>query len=211
MDSKLQVMRDTVTILQAGPGQKKGGPPLAKMSSTGVPSAERVLQMVEEEQAKQHSMMDETLEKIQELVELCSNFEEISAYRNVVPRDLSSVLCTEIASHSQGLANIIASQADSFIIQQIIRGEPVDLGPDDPVVDKRQQLVDKSFAALRERLHENYPNAGAIRLEARDLFVSRFNHALQLAMSKHDQVILLLFIDFCVNLYLFIFVLIIFV
>eukprot|EP00604_Paraphysomonas_vestita_P000869 CAMPEP_0174819082 /NCGR_PEP_ID=MMETSP1107-20130205/2098_1 /TAXON_ID=36770 /ORGANISM="Paraphysomonas vestita, Strain GFlagA" /LENGTH=727 /DNA_ID=CAMNT_0016031919 /DNA_START=488 /DNA_END=2671 /DNA_ORIENTATION=- len=189
MDSKLQVMKDTVAILQAGPGQKKGAAPLQKVNSMGVPSAERVLQMVEDENSKHNSMMDESLDKILELVEICSNFEEISAYRNIVPRDLSSVLCSEIATHAQSFANMIASQADSFIIQQIIRGETVDLGQDDPVVDKRQQLIEKSLTTLREKLHDNYPNAGAIRLEARDMFVTRFNHALQLAMSKHDQII----------------------
>ena len=186
MDSKLQVVKDTVSILQAGPGQKKVNP-ISKISN-GTPSAERLLQMVEEENAKQNLIMDETVEKIIELVELCSNFEEISAYRNIVPRDISSVLCSEIATISQTLAAMIASQADSFIIQQLIRGDSVDLGPDDPVVDKRQQLMDKTLTTLRDKLYENYPTAGAIRLEARDMFVTRFNHALQLAMSKHDQV-----------------------
>lgn len=147
--------------------------------------------MVEEEAktAGHIGLHDESMDKIYELVELCNSFEEIAVYRSMVPRDIPTSLCGELANVAQTLAALIATKADSLVIQHIIRGEPLELGPDDPVSEKRALLMEKSVALLREKLEENYPNPNALRLESRDMFVSRFIHAFQLAMTKHDQVI----------------------
>ena len=116
------------------------------------------------------------------------NFEEIASFRNMVPRDMPSALCGDLAGVAQSLAAVLAETADMEVIQKIIRGDPSDISYDDPVTDKRQVLVDKVMIGLRDKLNELAPSVGAIRLEARDMFVTRFHHALQLAMSKHDQV-----------------------
>jgi hypothetical protein len=211
IETKLQGVKDTVTVLQAGGlGNKKiGGSSLSAHSkghgSSATPSAERVLALVEDESRGAGGgaglgLHDDTAlsEKLSELVELCNSFEEIAVYRSAVPKDIPSSLCGEIAIAAQTLSALIASRADSLVIQQIIRGQgegPGD-GPgqgggqlsEDPVADKRAQLMDKTLSSLREKLHENYPNPNALRYEARDLFLSRFAHAFQLAMTKHDQV-----------------------
>jgi hypothetical protein len=173
-------------------GSKKISAAQSKNPSTATaPSAERVLQMVEEEAkgAGNLGLHDDTLDKIAELVDLCNSFEEIAVYRSAVPKDMPSSLCGEIANAAQSLASLLASKADSLVIQHIIRGEPLELGPEDPVSEKRALLMEKTVATLRERLHENYPNPNALRFDARDMFLSRFVHAFQLAMSKHDQVL----------------------
>jgi hypothetical protein len=187
MESKLQVVKDTVTILQAGGATKKTSTSQIKAPAASSPSAERVLQMVEEE-AKGGNPLDDTIEKIFELVDLCNSFEEIAVYRSAVPKDIPSSLCGELANAAQSMAALIASKADSLVIQHIIRGEPLELGPEDPVSEKRAMLMERALSTLRMKLQENYPNPNALRLEARDMFVTRFNHAFQLAMSKHDQV-----------------------
>ena len=44
--------------------------------------------------------------------------------------------------------------------------------------------------SLEESLDDAFPNAGAIRLEARMIYVSRVVDAINAALSKHDQVII---------------------
>jgi hypothetical protein len=192
LESKVQVLKDNLAIAVAGIGPKAkigSGPVLKKQNSDD--SAKRVLSMVENEDANAPAVAidnDEMLEKIAELVEMCTNFEDIANYRSIVPKDMPSALCLEIASCSQGCAAFIASLADRMAIQKIIRGNPSDISYEDPVVDKRVTLQDQFLSELRNKLNENNPGAGALRLEARDMFMTRFNHALQLALSKHDQV-----------------------
>ena len=44
--------------------------------------------------------------------------------------------------------------------------------------------------SLEESLDDAFPNAGAIRLEARMIYVARVVDAINAALSKHDQVII---------------------
>jgi len=41
---------------------------------------------------------------------------------------------------------------------------------------------------LQDALNDTFPNAGAIRLEARNIFVARVIDVINAALSKHDQV-----------------------
>lgn len=43
-------------------------------------------------------------------------------------------------------------------------------------------------ANLQDALNDTFPNAGAIRLEARNIFVARVIDVINAALSKHDQV-----------------------
>ena len=56
------------------------------------------------------------------------------------------------------------------------------------MTDRRENLVNEVMVELRNKLVELDPNAGVTKLDARDLFMSRFYAALQLALSRHDQV-----------------------
>ena len=43
-------------------------------------------------------------------------------------------------------------------------------------------------ANLQDALNDTFPNTGAIRLEARNIFVARVIDVINAALSKHDQV-----------------------
>lgn len=53
---------------------------------------------------------------------MCSNFEEISHLRNNVPQILPSVMCNDLASVCQSLAQILAETADLEVLQRNIKG-----------------------------------------------------------------------------------------
>jgi hypothetical protein len=57
------------------------------------------------------------------------------------------------------------------------------------VNELRIKLMNQTIQGMKKKLHESSPSPGALQQEARNMFISRMQQALQLAMSKHDQVV----------------------
>jgi len=202
-EAKLEVLKDTVLSGGGGAAQgSTGGSKRGKKKNlkgnmgkiSGDDSAKRIIDMIEEEDAqKQETAEDmvvtETADKIDYLVQLSLNFEEIASFRSAVPRDVPNAICYDIAACAQSVASVVAETADLQAIQKMVRGAPQDIIYEDAVTSKRNSCLEQVMVDLKTKLRENHPDAGMLRLEARDMFLSRTYHAFQLAISKYDQVL----------------------
>ena len=204
IEAKVEVLRDTMVNGGGGSAQgasKKPGSRAMKKNLKGNmgkitddSSAKRIIEMIEEEDGqKQETAEDmvigETSDKIDYLMQLSLNFEEIASFRNAVPRDVPNAICHDIAACAQSVAQVVAEMADLQAIQKMVRGAPQDIIYEDAVTQKRNSCLDQVMQDLKAKLREQHPDAGLLRLEARDMFLSRTFHAFQLAISKYDQVL----------------------
>lgn len=205
MEAKVEVLKDTL-VSGGGASSMPGSSKMASSrtmkknlkGSAGVisddSSAKRIIEMIEEEdnqrqESAEDLVISETSDKIDYLVQLCLNFEEIASFRNAVPRDVPNAICHDIAACAQAVAHVVAETADLQAIQRLVRGAPQDIVYEDTVAQKRASCLDNIIKDMRAKLKSQYPDAGLLRLEARDVFISRLSHALQVAISKYDQVL----------------------
>lgn len=205
MEAKIEVLKDTV-VNSGGGSTMQGSSKVAGSramrstlrSSTGKiaddGNAQRIIEMIEEEDSHKQetvedSVMNETSDKIDYLMQLCLNFEEIASFRNAVPRDVPNSICYDIAACSQSVAQVVSETADLQAIQKMVRGAPQDIVYEDTVTQNRKTYLENILQDLRDKLKQHHPDAGLLRLEARDMFMSRLHHALQIALSKYDQVL----------------------
>lgn len=124
------------------------------------------------------------------LVEICTNFEEVAVFRCAAPKDLSKQLCKEIASISSRVAPKLSQSVDVDAIMHLLHNNPENIIYEDNQQDQRMEKIRQFILKIQSLLQSAVPGAGAVRMEARDIFLSKLNHALQLAMTKCDQVIL---------------------
>lgn len=204
IEAKLEVLKDTIVSGGGGPtqgstkGSNRAKKKILKSSLSGKisddNSAKRIIEMIEEEDAQKQEtaedmVINETADKIEYLMQLSLNFEEIASFRNAVPRDVPNAICYDIAACAQSVASVVAETADLQAIQKMVRGAPQDIIYEDAVTAKRNSCLEQIMVDLKTKLRENHPDAGMLRLEARDMFLSRTYHAFQLAISKYDQVL----------------------
>jgi hypothetical protein len=204
IEAKVEVLRDTVVNGTGnsvqGSSMKTGSRTMKKNLKSNMgkisddSSAKRIIEMIEEEDGQKQEtaedmVINETADKIEYLAQLSLNFEEIASFRNAVPRDVPNSICYDIAACAQAVAQVVAETADLQAIQKMVRGAPQDIVYEDAVTQKRNSCLEQVMADLKGKLREHHPDAGLLRLEARDMFLSRTYHAFQLAISKFDQVL----------------------
>lgn len=122
------------------------------------------------------------------IVELCLNFEEISAFRGATVLEIPGAICSQIAQLAQSAAALYAEMIDTEVIKRTLRGKADEVSYDESIDAKRQQLLDDAINDVRRQVQQRYGQPGMNRLEARDFFLRKYAQALQLAMSKFDQV-----------------------
>merc|ERR1712000_174232 len=89
---------------------------------------------------------------------------------------------------AQQAATLYAEMIDTEVIKRTLRGKADEVSYDESIDAKRQQLVDDAINDVRRHVQQRYGQPGMNRLEARDFFLRKYAQALQLAMSKFDQV-----------------------
>jgi hypothetical protein len=139
-------------------------------------------------------------ERMEQMLELCLSFEEITGYRNITPKEIPSKICGEIAVNAHHLADVISSSIDiqsikRSLYQQVTRnggggggGGSVD-GSEDIVNELKKEMIQKTIQSIQKKLNETSPpTPGSLQQEARNMFMNKIQQALSLAMTKHDQV-----------------------
>ena len=189
MDAAVENMRENLDMLGAtgddksversvksiGVSSKKGG--IKKSNSVSSAAKELDPSIYYENQA-------------QFLSDLCLNFEEISMRKALVP-DIPSAMCENITSTAQGICLFIANITDAQMVQDIISSSPEEADyEEDVVVERRQEKLEEFLQLIYGQIYEANSEPGAIRGEARDKFIRQTRKALQLCMSKHDQVLI---------------------
>jgi hypothetical protein len=123
------------------------------------------------------------------IADLCINFEEIAVRKSYV-NDIPSAMCENIATTAQSLAQLIAHTTDSEAVQMALRGDSSTVEYDDALVSSmRQKKVEGFLESVFSTVHGNHDKPGAVRLDARKAFMQSLRKALDLCMSKHDQVL----------------------
>jgi len=136
---------------------------------------------------------NETTEVITEsanfVADLCVNFEEISVRKSYV-NALPSAMTENIALTAQSVAATIAHSTDFEAVQMALRAEPGGLEYDDTAVgDMRQRKIEEFLSHVHLVTHSNHDRPGAVRSDARKAFMTTLKKAVDLCMSKHDQVL----------------------
>lgn len=133
-------------------------------------------------------------QEAQFLADLCLNFEDISLKRKKVS-SLPLAFCQSIAQIARGMAELIAEQADFEMVEQAIaavNGPLVvqDVTYDDAfVVNTRQKKQDEYIDLVLRFVNSQVSNGGVLRSDARQLFIALVRKALDMFMSKHNQVL----------------------
>jgi uncharacterized coiled-coil protein SlyX len=156
--------------------ENNGGPDLPAISGLGMNEEEQ--RIVSESQAKF-------------IADLCVSFEEIAVRKTYVP-EIPPTMCEHIAATSQTLTSVIATCADTDLIQKVLRNSVYD--PDvtsESINERRQQRIDEFVQVVAANVTANNASPGLTRLDAREKFVRQLRKALQMCMSKHDQVLVL--------------------
>jgi hypothetical protein len=123
------------------------------------------------------------------IADLCINYEEISVRKTYVT-ELPPTMCEHVAATAQALAAFIATCTDAEAIQKVLKGGPNDLDYDDTMVSNmRQKKVDEFLEEVLAIVVANNSQPGLTRTDARNQFLKQTKKALQMCMSKHDQVL----------------------
>ena len=172
-----RVSRKTVSALQASNPNNFAG--AGATSSAGDPTGS----MATDEQP-------ELLRQSSDFIaDLCINYEEIAVRKSYV-NDIPSAMCENIATTAQQIAQFIAHQTDCEAVQIVLRNDPTQVEYDDTLVSgMRQKKMEEFLESVFGSIHANNSKPGAIRSDARKAFMQSLRRALDLCMSKHDQVL----------------------
>jgi len=123
--------------------------------------------------------------------EICRELEDLAAARLYTP-SMSTRMRAEIASSAQELASCVASQADTIAIEEVLESDPKRIMyTDSEVAALRVRTLDAFMEGLERSLDRAFPTPGQYRRNARIYFVTKLRQAVDLALSKHDQVVML--------------------
>jgi ActR/RegA family two-component response regulator len=120
--------------------------------------------------------------------DLCINFEEVSIRRSEVP-PIPNVIIENVIATVQVLATYVANNADAESVVQVLRANPGEVQYDDLVSSKRHQKLEMFLQEVNILLMNNNKQPGQVRLEAREKFMNMLRMALDLCISKHEQVV----------------------
>jgi len=120
--------------------------------------------------------------------DLCFNFEEVSVRRSEVP-PIPNVIIENVIATVQVLASYVANNADAESVVQVLRANPGEVQYDDLVSSKRHQKLEVFLQEVNILLNNNNKQPGQVRLEAREKFMGMLRMALDLCISKHEQVV----------------------
>lgn len=123
------------------------------------------------------------------VADLCVNFEEISVRKSYV-NALPSAMTENIAHTAQSIAALVAHDTDFEAVQMALREDATGLEYDDTYVSgMRQRKIEEFLSHVHNTVHSHHDKPGAVRSDARKAFVQALKKALDLCMSKHDQVL----------------------
>jgi hypothetical protein len=155
----------------SNPGSKPGSAPTGEMGGD-----------IEEK----HEIIQQSAEFVSDL---CVNYEEICVRKSYV-NDLPSAMTENIAQTAQELSQYIASSTDFEAVHMALSPNPQGLEYDDTFVsDLRQKRIDQFINAIQQMVFEHNSKPGGVRSDARKAFIQTMKKAIDLCMSKHDQVL----------------------
>lgn len=160
------------------------GPAAAAVGGNAIPGSQEGSQVLSQEE--KNEVMDGSAEFI---ADLCINFEEISVRKTYVA-DLPSAMCEDITATAQSLTAFIANITDSEAVQTVLRGSAGEVEYDENIVaDMRGRKLESFCAEVSQIVVAANSTPGTVRQEARTKFMRQVRRALDLCMSKHDQVL----------------------
>lgn len=132
--------------------------------------------------------------QVQFMSDLCLNFEEISVKRKRVAH-IPPMMCESISDVTQELAEVFAKAADYEMVQRELEhvaglSSANSVAYDENfVLNKRSEKVEEYLLHMTQFvIGGSVAVPGMVRLDARTLFLSLTKKALDMFMSKHNQV-----------------------
>lgn len=133
-------------------------------------------------------------QEAQFLADLCLNYEELSVKRKRVAH-VPPTFCASIAEVARDVAEAIAAQADFEMVEMSLAAihSPLSLAElnydEHYVVTARQRQQDAYVESVLQLVNLSMSSGGIVRQDARSLFVSLLRKALELFMTRHNQVL----------------------
>ena len=126
-----------------------------------------------------------------EVADILCEFEEICADKGIVLPEIPYDIREEMADLAQDMAEFIASKADQEAIVKLIRGNKDDVTyTDEEIENSRVTMLFRWMRKVTDALDEIKPKPGKVRSEARAKALKKMSDAVDMAMSKHDQVLI---------------------
>ena len=123
------------------------------------------------------------------LAKISIRFEQQSHEKGKPANQLPREMCRTISLVTQEMADYVAQKADVWAIEQCVHGAPEDHPYDDATIETRRQRIFANFMELvSEEITRRYPDAGSIRTDARAKVIRKIQLAIEMALSKFDQV-----------------------
>lgn len=135
-------------------------------------------------------------QQVQFLSDLCLNFEELSVKRKRVAA-VPPMICESIAEVTMELAEFMAKMADFEMVEGLLASMHGVVAVQEAqydenfILSRREQKVEEFLSFVTDHIVNSsvQPQPGIVRMDARTLFVTLIKKALDLFMSKHNQVI----------------------
>lgn len=124
---------------------------------------------------------------VQTLIEICQAYEDQCVQRSFV-LNFTNVITDTIAAISRRQAAQIAATVDDEIVRNTIHSDDNAFMTEDSVSVARQERVLKLLDDVRVVVVERHPQPGVIRADSREKFFKKLKIALDMWLSKYDQV-----------------------
>jgi hypothetical protein len=124
---------------------------------------------------------------VQSLIELCQAYEDQCVQRSNV-LDFTDIITETIAAVSRRQAAHIAASVDEEVVRNTIHSDENAFLTDDAVSQARQSRVLRLLDDVREVVVKRQPHPGIIRIDSREKFFKKLKMALDMWLSKYDQV-----------------------
>ena len=106
----------------------------------------------------------------------CINYEGISMRLTSV-QEIPESISSQLSSIAQSVTAVIATQTDQEAVRSLLRGTAGDDVSPESLTEKSQRLVANFIDDVKNVVQTLSPEAGSVRLEAREKFFAQFEKA----------------------------------
>ena len=167
-----------------GSGDVGGSGGVSSMMDDAAPRRGSVIGLTSQE------IHEYSLETADQATEIIFEYEEMVSQRTYIV-EVPPEVRARMTDLCQDMSEFISSKADQEAIDRMIRGNPEDIVYTDEQVDEaRMAMLGDWMGVVERKLNAKKGNLGKIRGEARTLISKKLTDAIDMALSKHDQVLI---------------------
>lgn len=137
-----------------------------------------------------HDVIDDAeieARQFEELVKICMKYEDHCVQKSIIeeiPLESREI----ITNISKRQAAEIVAAIDLEVVQEALGKEDLYANIEELIANKRKERIVRILEEIKGPVVKRYPHPGIIRLDAREKFFKKLKTAIDMWLSKHDQV-----------------------